>query len=543
MPGGLLETFYFMFEADTTRVQEGADAGTRSAEQLQQTLNETDAAASNMGSNFLSTLKGIGGALVGMVAIGALKSMAEASADATEELRNQAEELHTDVSMMHAWQKGVEAAGGSASEFNSTLKKLAEGGRDPYMALEKLTGQFQNLSDIKAEKLGERLGIDKGTIEILRQGKQGINDMLERQKLLGVVTKEQTEIAKKYKDQVRDTNTVYDDVRRRIATEILPYLTLFQKGMEKLTIWARDNKYFVLAFFGAIGTILTVAYIPTMWRAVVATYALLAPYLLIGAAIAAVGLLFALVFDDVMNFLDGNQSVIGELAKKWPIVGDIVRGLAEAFKFAWEAAKLYFGFLIDLITVGPTKAVENFGVKFKDVFAAIFEKFPQLKPLFEGVGKTMEGVANIVKMAWGGLLDVIKGVVAFAIGAADKVQGGISAVKGFFGVGGARVPAANDSGAVGTGTRAYGIPGSEAAMAAAQAGKTEIQKTNHPLASQTSNSISNSRTSTRSNTVTVGEVVINTPATDVKGIAAGVQQGLSDQLKNAQAQFETGVSA
>lgn len=558
MAGGILETFYFMFQADTTNVQDGTDAGTQSAERLTQTLNQTDQAATNMGHNFLDTIKGIGAALVGLVAVGALKSMAEASADATDELRQQARELHTDVSLLDAWQKGVEGADGSASEFNATLKKLAEGGRDPYLALERLSGQFKGLSDIKADKLGERLGIDKGTVEILRQGKQGISDMLERQKLLGVVTKEQAEIAKKYKDQVKDTNTVYDDVRRRIATEILPYLTMFQKAMEKLTIWSRDNKYFVLAFFGAVGTILTVAYIPTMWRAVAATYALLAPYLLIGAAVAAVGLLFALAFDDVMNFLDGNDSVIGELAKKWPIVGDVVRGLAEAFRFSWEAAKLYLGFFVDLFTQGPTQAVENFGNKFNEIMAKIFEKFPQLKPIFEAVGNAAAAVANGIMMGWQSLFDFIKGILDFVLKAADKVQGGISAVKGFFGVGGGDKkdepkkdePKKTDMSAKGKTEdanahgprRVLNAPGSEKAIEGAKLAKQEIAKTNHPLASQTSNSIANSKTSNKSTSVNIAEIKIVTQATDAKGIADGVSQGLNDQLKNAKGQFETGVA-
>ena len=54
-----------------------------------------------------------------------------------------------------------------------------------------------------------------------------------------------------------------------------------------------------------------------MFSAGAATLVAISPFLLIGAAIAAVGVAFALLYEDVVAYLGGQESYIGDLAEKY----------------------------------------------------------------------------------------------------------------------------------------------------------------------------------------------------------------------------------
>lgn len=551
----ILEAFFFTFQADTRPMREGIDAGRRGANQLNQELNHTEDAAKKISESFLDLAKSAGALVTGVLAFGAIKAMTEASAEATVALAAQARELRTNVDTLNAWQKVAIASGGTAEGLNETFKKLSGMYRDPEKALMRIADRFKGISDLHADRLGEMFGIDKGTVQSMRDGAAGLQLLLDHQKALSSVTKEDVDAAKAFKRQLTDTNTVYDDVRRKIATEILPYMTKFLKAMEVITIWARDNKYFVLSFFGAIATIIAGMYIPAMIRAVVATYALLAPYLLVGAAVAAVAAVFALAFDDVMNFLDGNKSVIGDLAKRWPIIGEIVMYFVENIRLLGAVCKAVFGFITDTIMSGPRVALENLNAAFDKILEGVLTRFPALAPVFEIIGEVMRGIATGIGNAWTDLTSIIMGVVKLAVWAAEKLAGGYKAVKGFFGGAPGQVPTVKPYGqvvsdeAVAQAQVQDGKPGAVGTPAASVQqvvliGQQQLAQTNNPINSLTSNSITNSaKSSNVQRTVKIDKIEIQTQATDAKGISEGVQKSLTDALISAHDSFDDGVHA
>ena len=63
----------------------------------------------------------------------------------------------------------------------------------------------------------------------------------------------------------------------------------------------------------------------------------------------------------------------------------------------------------------------------------------------------------------------------------------------------------------------------------------------NPLNSVTSNSISNSHRSQSETNVQVGEINVQTQATDAKGVASGVTGELKDQLGNLSHENSTGI--
>lgn len=103
------------------------------------------------------------------------------------------------------------------------------------------------------------------------------------------------------------------------------------------------------AALAAAAVIVSVVYTPAMTAAAIATLAALWPILAIGAAVVAVGTLFALAYDDVKAFLSGQPSLIGQLSEKYEWFAALIKGLGAAFKFIGRVAKDVWKGIGDLI--------------------------------------------------------------------------------------------------------------------------------------------------------------------------------------------------
>lgn len=407
----VLETFYLLFESDASKLDKGVKDSDREAKKLIDTMGKADQAASKLGQNFVTMIKSAGAAIVAGASIAAVKGMVSATAEQTDAIARSARAARIGVEDYSAWTGAVAAAGGRAESFGATIENLGRRTRTPVNALLRLSRAFKGVSDQRAARMAGMLGIDAGMIPILQKGEESIKALLLKQKELGVVTAHQAQVARGYKLQLADTNRVYDDIRRQLVTNILPYVTAFHAGMEKLGRWMRDNSELVSGFFVGIAAMVTAVYLPAMVRAIIATGAFLAPWLLIGAAVAAAGVTFSLVLDDVRAFLAGNDSVIGELSKKWPALGATIHELTAIFDGVANAFKVGARFISDAFEMGPSKA----WAKFKDSVNVGIDKLAERVPWFGEVVRALmvpikavgdffndnwQAISNIIETVW-----------------------------------------------------------------------------------------------------------------------------------------------
>lgn len=401
----VFETFFFLFESDAKKLDRGINDSEQRSDDLARSLQDTDAAASKLGDSFVSMIKNAATALAGLVAYSALKSMTTESAELTNQLGDLAAKTKVNVSTLNALQNALLANGKDAGALGGELEGLAKRFRDPEKALGQIAERLKGMSQIRATQFGEQFGLGPDTVQLMMKGKQGLDDIIARNKTLGVVTAAQVETARQFRTQQFMTNQVWDDIRRTIATAVLPAFTWALDAMQRFGMWIRDNKPFVVGFFGAVAAMITVFYLPALVRAVAATYALLAPYIAIAAVVAALGAIFALVIDDALAFLDGQNSVIGELTKKWPWVGEAVKDVAQIVKGLWEYIKLFAAFWTDVFTVGPRQAFKNLAQGAGELVDFIGERFPNVKAMAQGVvdafqwlsdksGITFDDIAN-----------------------------------------------------------------------------------------------------------------------------------------------------
>jgi len=508
--GGILDTWVTVFQSDNKSVIDGNKKGVLSAEALIAKLKDTDAAAEKVGKSMKESITDAAKAFAGLMVARATIGGVFESANMIVALQQTSEALGETIENVDAFGKAAAAMGGDAQGARDSLTDLAEKMGEAMSDVESgaakafktlglglkntegnAKGAVQGMLELAAavEKLPKNeavfkikeLGItDNRTVEMLLKGRKELERLLEKQKEQGVVTKENAEQAAKFKSSWNELTAGFERAGLGISTGLMPYFT---KAIDAFVVgfdWLEDHKEVVEGFFIAIGAVVAVFYVPPMLAAAAATLAATWPFIAIAAVIGVAAAAFALIYDDIMNFIDGNDSMIGQMVEKYPLVKALVDAIAVAFKFLGEMAS--------------------------DVWRAITVGFQQMLDFI------MTGIKQIAS--------------------------GISTVADFFGIGsdeeqaGPQEPVGRARPS-GSGQDASDVPGNDTIAM----GKQQLAAAGaSPLNSMSSSAISNTNTNSKvENNLSVGELNVNAPqATDANGVAAGATGALDKQLKSMQ---------
>ena len=544
----LLEVFGIVFESDAEDVTRGAEEATQSAEQLEQQISSTDSATTELGGSFLDLIGTAQTALASVLSLGALTGGVIVAAQLTDEVGKFSQTLGLNIQDVQAWSEAVVRSGGSANGFQSSIGGLTRGLTDfavtgggtlaetfarigvsatdangkiktAFDILPELADQFEKLTAAEATGFGERLGLDQGTILLLQQGRRAVDDLVERQKALGVATQEDYEIAARFNDQWADTKQVFQSLFTSAGSTILPLLTSVLSGVEKVVFFLAKHKALVTGFFIGIAAVATAVFGPAIAAAVVAVTAAAAPFLLMAAAAGAVGLAIGLIADDISNFIAGNDSLIGSLAETYPNIGRLVGLVTEGVKFLVGAlGEAYDAFL------SLTGSVDVFDLLGKSV-TALFETFDKLLGIAFNLGEVISLAFTNPQKAIEKLLSMIKELGASISEALPDFSGALDDAAGFFGFGGDE----KDKGEIESNLN--------------KAKNFLFGVDSNPLNTQTSGSIStSSRSNSRQTSVSIGQVSVQTQSTDAAGMAAAASGELSSQMRQAVNTIDDGVA-
>lgn len=587
----LIDTFLYVWKSDTKDFTDGQNKVDKGIDKSIEKLSKQDDALKATGENFIALAGKVAGLVAAYASWQAIKAQAIQGAEETNRLAEQARALYVSADELRTWQGAVASAGGTAEGLTATLKTLSERTKNPLQELEKIADRFKGLTDQQADKLGKSLGIDQSLVDVMREGTVALQERLERQKKLGEVTEEQVHLANKYKLVLADTNTVYEDVRRRIMTSVLPALIKWEKTMQSVVMWLRDNSTFVFTFFGTMAAIITARVLPAIiamgvqWLRTSAVF-LASPLGIAIAAVVALSAAIALVVDDILAFEEGGKSLIGDIAQRWPIVGVIVHNIVDALKMLWEIGRAVFQYLKDVI-YEPGKALDNLKARLNAVFDAMSARFPIMGGLVKGfadiigsfVGgaiKVFENLFDIVSKVWRLIADSPIGKVVGAV--VDKAKDALStaedpktmerynlptaaeiekqraaaadSTKPAFVTGRKRAAPGGDQKSVAE----YALPAApdakrqqEAAAAGAAAGKVVVAKAQaNPLNSTSSSAITNSAvTNNRSSKKTVnmnGPITIEAKGADAATVQQSIGAGLGSEISKAMDNMDDGVA-
>ncbi len=376
-----IDVLKLVFDSDASGMKRGTQEAKKGADDLKKSVLETDKAAQDMGDSFLSMVSDAKGSIASLVGFSTVTAGILNEAARVDQLGKFADTIGQNIEEIDAWGQVVARNGGTAEGFQGTLKGLTDsltelqltgagpaadvlarfgisardaggGLKSAFDLLPEIADSFEGLSKAESLKFGQQLGLDQGTILTLQQGRFEVDQMVRRQKELGVATEEDAKIAREFNTAWQDTSQVFSSVFREIGVSVLPVLSDMLVGVQSFVQFMQDNEGLVEGIFSGMAVVLTAKLAPALLSTVFSPA---------GAAIALIAL-FALLYDDVKAFLSGNDSLIGQISEKYPIVGDIVKSLAGFVSDLFDN----FGKLFDAIASGNLgKFVDDELIKFK----------------------------------------------------------------------------------------------------------------------------------------------------------------------------------
>ena len=487
----LLDVLRFVIDADTRDADGQLARLDGSADSLEKSLHNVDETSSKASLSLNTLGKAALGSLAAALSLGAAWTAVVGRTADINELANAADAMGESVENVDAFGRAFQAIGGDAGSARDSMGALAgtvtnmlkgldtESGKTfgflgvqlkdaagkvkgTTSLLLELSGAVQGMSKADATFHLNKLGIsDPKTIEAMLRGRKEMERLLATQKAAGTITKESVENSRKFNESLGTLRTMAQSAGAAMIDKLVPYVQAGVEMLTRLVDWVRENETLVTGFFLAVGTAVAIYFLPAMVTAAAATLVAIAPFLAIGAAVVAIGAAFALAYEDVMAFVNGQESFIGKVFDKYPAIKSLVFGMIDVFKAVGGAI---FTFLMS-----PLETIIN---------------------LFDWIAAKVDMLAS-------------------------KAKSLVSWIPGF-----------------GGGETADTIDTANQQMAAAAA---------NPLNSTTSNAISNTAKTQTSN-LTIGEVRVETQASDASGVAGALGSELQEQLRSFAAYNQTAVA-
>lgn len=482
----ILETFYLLFESDAKKAAKDLDNLEKTSDNVSDSLEETTKASKKQENQLQSLTAKVKAAITSYVSLQAVQAALQLSNN-IDLLGKQANMWGLNVEKITSYGEVSKRYGGSIDSFSNTIIALnaslnevaitgqgsllpffnmfgisaidsAGKARDAFEILPELADYFQRLSKSESATLGHQLGLDDATIRMLQAGRREVDILLERQRRLGSITKEQAEISAALNDEMADTSQTINTLGRVILTALFPSITIMLSAFTNFLVFIKDNEDFTIGFFATLATIITIKLIPAIISLAKATSLLLAP-------LVAIGTVFGLFLDEIQHWRNGQKSILGEILGDWNRFSDNV------------------GLAIDDIVVRFKNGLE----KIKKIWVLLN------KPLFKSEKK---------------------GEFDFGSNNSNEES---NELKKFFGI-------SNNE---------Y-----------IKMGQDEIiNAQSNKLGAITSGAISNISNVSGGNTLSIGEIRIQTQATSAEGIASDIRRSLSDQMKSTLNSFDDGVLA
>ncbi|MBL1380471.1 coiled-coil domain-containing protein [Proteus mirabilis] len=562
------------------------NSASRETERLTRRNNELAESADEVADNYgkaTSSLAGFLGRMAGMVGIGltvgGIASFIQTTAEEVNTLSQSAEALELPVEDVDAFGKVITSMGGDAQGARDSLMDMSEsigealqdtssGKADVFKSLN------ISLKDMKGESIGAMEGIyrlsdavqgmskeeavfrikevgitDNKIVESILKGRKELEELTKKQKENGVVTKELALQSQKYKEVTGGLKTVFSSVMMSIMNSALPALTKVLSWVQTFVKFCQENKNLLIGFFSAIGLAVALYYVPPMLAAASATLAATWPIIAIIAIIALLAMAFAIVYDDIMNFIDGNDSMIGRILEKYPRLKVVILALWETFKKLFEYLKVIVGVVADIVVAGWDLMASGLKAYVKYLLSCI--------SVIAGWGKSFAGVFNTVSdavvSAFEWMWEQVEKIIGWVNTGLNAVKNGWKSAKEFFGFGDDEEITVNQNverNVNDNGEIEYAMPQEESQTenqppvrhSIAQANAQLDAIANNAMNPITSQAISNQSNVKNESNVSIGEIKVETQATDAQGMASGVKDALQDQLADFNQQNSTGVA-
>lgn len=313
----LLETFFLKFQSDGLKEISAETEGTTKK-------------ADKMGNSFVQNGKKIVQVLAPIVGVAALINRTMNFASSAEEMSFLAQNTGLAAEKFQALAIAAENYGGTAEGIAGSLRglnsnlnnmRLGKGGGGVEDAavtyginlyganglatadelLMNVAKRFESLDEARQIDLGQRLGLDEGTIRLLQTGVANVQAELERGRKYSLFSAEDVENSRKFERTMRDIKLGLAQIFGVVARSLLPSFTGLGEKTRAVIDYLLEHGEAVKGFFMALSAVMGVLAIKSalaLWP--------------IWAVIAAAAVLGAII-EDFMAWMHGEDSFFERL--------------------------------------------------------------------------------------------------------------------------------------------------------------------------------------------------------------------------------------
>lgn len=290
-------------------------------------------------------------------------------------------------------------------------------------ALLGLAKQMQGYSRESKLAIMQTLGLDESMQRAFMDGGKELDRLIKKQHALGTASERDLKISQDFNNAILDLKDIFSALAREMLRGIMPLIKGFVDLLYKFIEILRKNKVFVTAFFVGL-TIAMLPFLAMLAKMAIASAIAFAPFLLVGAAITAI----ALIFEDLYYYFMGWDSATGKLVKKFPILEKILKPLKPLILGIVQIFK-------DFLTWFENPNLDSFLNIFKNAFGAIKKRAIEFGKLIDkGIG-SLFGVDSIIEP----FQEAVKYIKELFLGLWSDIKSGFSSfvngIKGFFGFG------------------------------------------------------------------------------------------------------------
>ncbi|MGJ7163658.1 hypothetical protein [Morganella morganii] len=515
---------------------------------LQDALKKTDEKYQKAGESVAGFAKKALGAVGVFMSLSAIISESVSRSADIEAMDKFGKKINVATADVDAFAGSMVELGGTREAAQADMEAMAKSFGFAGNSMEKIlrtADKVQGMKFDKAKATLSALGVsDDKTVELMMKGRKELERMMGVQKEYSGITKESIEQSVKFNKSMQSFKQSSGLLKNSFLEMVIPILAKGLDWLSKVVIFAKENKHLVVGFFSAIAAILLGKYIYAMKLASISTWTTLLPIIAIIAVIALLAAAFALVYDDIMNFIDGNDSMIGRILDKYPALKTIILAVWEAWKTCFEYLKAAVKVVADIVV----DAYNIMNKSLNDFIGWLTGSIKGVMAWGKDFGKVFSTVSDTVVGIFKWLWEQIKSYLDWIGKGLDKIKEGWATLKGWFGAGDdVEVDqtvnrTVNEQGQIG-----YDIPpektiSEDDAAKMAQAMTAHLYgMSNDPMNPVTSQAISNQSATSNETNISIGELKVETQATDAQGMAAGAKDELGSQLQDLGHQTNTGL--
>ncbi|HHR6573416.1 TPA: hypothetical protein ACS8DH_000854 [Providencia alcalifaciens] len=527
---------------------EAANSEVKAQGEVQKALDNTNAKYQKTGNTIVSFAKKALGAVGLLMGATAMVSESVTRSSEIESLDKLGKKINVATADVDAFAGSMAELGGTRDAAQADLSAMAKSFGFAKNSMEKVlktADKVQGMKFDKAKATLSTLGVnDDKTVELMMKGRKELERMMGIQKEYSGINKESIEQSIKFNKAMQGFKQSSGLLKNSFLEMVIPVLTKGLEWINKFVGFCKDNKQLMIGFFIAIGSAVAIFYVPSMIAAATATLAATWPILAIVAVIALLAAAFAFVYDDIMNFIDGNDSMIGRILDEYPELKEVILRLWQTFKILFEYLMVAVKFVADIV-VDAYNSMNNALNQFIDWLVASINAIVSWGNDFKGVFNTVsDAVVGIFKWLWA----QIQQYLGWINDGLDAIKNGWSTVKGWFGFEDAEVTQTVERKVSADGTIEHNIPEApklsedDTALLVKGLNQQIMGMSTNPMNPITSQAISNQSSTTNETNLSIGEFKVETQSTDAQGMASGAKDALQSQLQDLGHQTSSGVS-